>query len=99
MKTEKEKMLAGELYDALDAELSEERERCRDLCKLLNDSTGAFRFVRANLRLDDAVPANEPHPHATYLETDAAHSLPPEVIDPARRIIDRAVRSATGTGS
>ena len=36
---------------------------------------------------------------ATYLETDAAHSLPPEVIDPARRIIDRAVLSATGAGS
>ncbi|MGE3822561.1 MAG: ArnT family glycosyltransferase, partial [Isosphaeraceae bacterium] len=38
-------------------------------CKLLNDSTGAFRFVRANLRPDDAVAANEPHPHAAYLET------------------------------
>ncbi|MFN7140788.1 MAG: sugar O-acetyltransferase [Limisphaerales bacterium] len=38
MKTEKEKMLAGELYDPLDPELSRERQRCRDLCKLLNDS-------------------------------------------------------------
>lgn len=37
-KTEKEKMLAGELYDALDPELARERERCRDLCKSLNDS-------------------------------------------------------------
>jgi maltose O-acetyltransferase len=38
MKTEKEKMLAGELYDPLDAQLSRERQRCRDLLKQLNDS-------------------------------------------------------------
>ncbi len=38
MKTEKEKMLAGELYDPLDPQLCAERQRCRDLCKLLNDS-------------------------------------------------------------
>ena len=38
MKSEKEKMLAGELYDPLDAELSRERERCRNLLKQLNDS-------------------------------------------------------------
>ena len=31
-------MLAGELYDPLDPELCQERQRCRDLCKLLNDS-------------------------------------------------------------
>jgi maltose O-acetyltransferase len=38
MKTEKQKMLAGELYDALDLQLSAERERARDLLKRLNDS-------------------------------------------------------------
>ena len=38
MKSEKQKMLAGELYDPLDPELCQERQRCRDLCKLLNDS-------------------------------------------------------------
>lgn len=38
MKSEKEKMLAGDLYDPLDPVLSRERQRCRDLCKLLNDS-------------------------------------------------------------
>ena len=38
MKTEKAKMLAGELYDPLDPELSQERQRCRDLCQRLNDS-------------------------------------------------------------
>jgi len=39
MKTEKEKMLAGELYDALDPQLSEERVRTRMLLKELNDSS------------------------------------------------------------
>jgi maltose O-acetyltransferase len=38
MKTEKEKMLAGELYDALDPQLSGERVRARMLLKELNDS-------------------------------------------------------------
>lgn len=38
MKTEKEKMLSGELYNALDKELSRERMECRKLLKLLNDS-------------------------------------------------------------
>lgn len=37
MKTEKEKMLAGELYNALDSELSKERLRTRLLIKELND--------------------------------------------------------------
>lgn len=37
-------------------------------CKILNDSTGAFRFVRGQLRPGDAIAANEPHPHAAYLE-------------------------------
>ncbi len=39
MKTEKEKMLAGELYDAQDAELTVGRQRARELCRRLNDST------------------------------------------------------------
>lgn len=34
--TEKEKMLAGELYDPGDKELSADRERCKDLCHELN---------------------------------------------------------------
>ncbi len=36
MPTEKEKMLAGELYDPLDTELVLARERARDLCQDLN---------------------------------------------------------------
>ncbi|AXY74376.1 sugar O-acetyltransferase [Paraflavitalea soli] len=38
MKTEKEKMLAGELYDAMDQQLTEERTTARLLIKALNDS-------------------------------------------------------------
>ncbi len=36
MPTEREKMLDGELYDPLDAELVVARERARDLCQALN---------------------------------------------------------------
>ena len=38
MRTEKEKMLAGELYDPLDAVLCREREQCRLLLKRINDT-------------------------------------------------------------
>ncbi|PVY37910.1 sugar O-acetyltransferase [Pontibacter virosus] len=38
MKTEKEKMLAGELYDPLDKQISDERLQTRLLLKELNDS-------------------------------------------------------------
>jgi maltose O-acetyltransferase len=38
MATEKDKMLAGEMYDAADAKLVLERRRARDLCKSLNES-------------------------------------------------------------
>ncbi len=36
MATEREKMIAGELYDAMDAELITLRRRARDLCQELN---------------------------------------------------------------
>ena len=38
MKTEKEKMLDGELYDPIDQQLSDERTRTRLLIKDLNDT-------------------------------------------------------------
>lgn len=38
MRTEKEKMLAGELYDPLDAVLADERRRARLLLKAFNDT-------------------------------------------------------------
>src|SRR5262245_16603248 len=46
MRSEKEKMLAGELYDPLDPELARARERARDLCQALN----ATREADANER-------------------------------------------------
>ena len=36
MANERDKMLAGELYDALDPQLVAERSRARDLCQVLN---------------------------------------------------------------
>ena len=36
MRSERDKMLAGEPYDPLDPELAAARERARDLCQLLN---------------------------------------------------------------
>ena len=38
MPTEREKMLAGDLYDPLDPELVRARERARDLCQTLNNT-------------------------------------------------------------
>jgi maltose O-acetyltransferase len=38
MRTEHDKMLAGELYDPADTELATARERARDLCRALNDT-------------------------------------------------------------
>jgi maltose O-acetyltransferase len=39
MKTEKEKMLAGEMYDPADPELLKQRENARRLVRLINQST------------------------------------------------------------
>lgn len=51
MPSEREKMLAGELYDALDAELVAARERARDLCQALNATReGEVEPRRAILR-------------------------------------------------
>ena len=51
MPTEREKMLAGELYDPFDPELVAARVRARDLCQDLNatresDETGRRRILR-----------------------------------------------------
>lgn len=48
-KTEKQKMLAGELYDAMDAELVAERRRTRMLLKQLNDTLNPDAPDRAAL--------------------------------------------------
>jgi maltose O-acetyltransferase len=46
MPTEKEKMLAGELYDPLDTELVVARDRARDLCQDLNATRERDREAR-----------------------------------------------------
>ncbi|QDU93295.1 sugar O-acetyltransferase [Lignipirellula cremea] len=49
MTTEKEKMLSGQLYDALDPELTNARERARDLCHDLNGSREGDQTLRRRL--------------------------------------------------
>ncbi len=49
MQTEKEKMLAGELYDPLDTELVVARERARDLCQDLNATREQDKVVRRSI--------------------------------------------------
>ncbi len=47
--TEREKMLAGELYDPLDAELAAARTRARDLCQELNATRDADEEARRRI--------------------------------------------------
>jgi maltose O-acetyltransferase len=49
MQTEKEKMLAGELYDALDPQLSEERLQARLLLQQLNNSREDYPIERSRI--------------------------------------------------
>jgi maltose O-acetyltransferase len=52
MKSEREKMLAGELYNALDSELVQERDHARDLCQTLNATREVDRELRRQLLLE-----------------------------------------------
>jgi maltose O-acetyltransferase len=49
MKSEREKMIAGELYDALEPELVKARDRARDLCQVLNATRESDREIRRKL--------------------------------------------------
>lgn len=49
MRTERDKMLAGELYDALDPALVADRYRVRDLCQRLNASRDGEEELRRDL--------------------------------------------------
>ncbi|MEJ8758285.1 sugar O-acetyltransferase [Pontibacter sp. H259] len=55
MKTEKEKMLAGELYDPLDPQLSEERLQTRLLLQQLNNSREDYPIERGRI-LKELIP-------------------------------------------
>jgi len=52
MPTERDKMLAGELYDPLDPELSAARVRARDLCQDLNATREADEALRRRILVD-----------------------------------------------
>jgi maltose O-acetyltransferase len=49
VRTEREKMLAGELYDPMDPELVAARTRARDLCQALNATREADRDPRRSI--------------------------------------------------
>jgi maltose O-acetyltransferase len=49
MRSEKDKMLAGELYDPFDPELVRARERARDLCQDLNATRERDQEVRRSI--------------------------------------------------
>ena len=57
MKTEKEKMLGGDLYDPLDAQLAQERRRARLLIEQLNQTRDDEEAQRARL-LRELIPAS-----------------------------------------
>jgi maltose O-acetyltransferase len=52
MRSERQKMLAGELYDPQDGELVAARERARDLCRALNDARESQEAERRELLQD-----------------------------------------------
>jgi maltose O-acetyltransferase len=52
MRTELEKMLAGDLYDPLDPELVRGRERARDLCQALNNTRESQQEERRSILID-----------------------------------------------
>src|SRR5881275_2425577 len=52
MRGEKEKMLAGELYDPFDETLVRERDRARDLCQSLNATREAEQELRRRILKD-----------------------------------------------
>jgi maltose O-acetyltransferase len=52
VRSEKEKMLAGELYDPLDADLVQARDRARDLCQDLNATREKDQDARRRILID-----------------------------------------------
>ncbi|MBB6612167.1 hypothetical protein H7F15_14045 [Pontibacter sp. Tf4] len=66
MKTEKQKMLAGELYDALDPQLSEERTKARLLLQQLNNSREDYPIERARILRE---------PYLTLAKAYSLHSI------------------------
>ena len=61
MKTERDKMIAGELYDPIDAELVALRNQARDLCWQLNQSKEADAELQRIDIPDDVFAAGNPY--------------------------------------
>jgi maltose O-acetyltransferase len=57
LRSEKEKMLSGELYDPLDPQLSDERRRAKLLCQSLNETRDDAQEERARL-IKELIPAS-----------------------------------------
>jgi maltose O-acetyltransferase len=51
-RTERDKMLAGEMYDPFDPELTTQRHRARDLCQMLNATRNAQQEERRRILRD-----------------------------------------------
>lgn len=64
MKSQKEKMLGGELYDPLDSQLCAERRRARLLFKAFNDTADDQQEERARL-IKELIPASG---HGVWIE-------------------------------
>ena len=52
MPTEREKMLAGDLYNPLDPELVHAREHARDLCQILNNTRESQQQERRSVLIE-----------------------------------------------
>ena len=89
MPTEREKMLAGELYDPLDPELVAVRERARNLCQDLN-ATREARRIRA--AADSATSCSAP-------AATMCRSSRPSFATTARTSISAASATSTSTAS
>ena len=84
MRSEREKMLAGELYDPLDPELVAARARARDLCQTLNATREGETEVRRALlhelfgRGGDSVWMQPPFfcDYGTHIELGAGAATP-----------------------
>jgi maltose O-acetyltransferase len=59
MTTERQKMLAGEMYDPLDADLTAGRTRARDLCQQLNATRDAEEIERRRILRDLFAPGGD----------------------------------------
>ena len=86
MRSEHEKMLAGELYDPHDAELVRHRERARDLCQELNATREGQQDERRRLLRELLAAGGDEHHRQVAANTFAigkSHTIAPTAPDKA----------------